>query len=252
MNISLQNQIILVTGASRGIGAAICRLLGQAGAKVALHYHRSKELVDNLTHEIGGGAHAFQADLGDPIACRQLVHKVTKHYGGLDVVVNNAGLAIESDIAEDLEAWLSAWEKTINVNTRAAAIISKEALLTFRGQGSGRFIFVSSRAAFRGDTPEYLAYAVSKAGMVALNRTLARYYGKEGITSFLIAPGFTKTDMAQQFIDRYGEAIVVDDLALNQLTTPDDIAPTVLFLASGYMDHATGCTIDINAGSYVH
>lgn len=87
--------------------------------------------------------------------------------------------------------------------------------------------------------------------MVAMSRSIARAYGKNNVKSFVVAPGFVKTGMARQFIEQYGEEIVINDLALNRLTEPTDIAPTVVFLASGYMDHATGCTVDINAGSYV-
>lgn len=112
-------------------------------------------------------------------------------------------------------------------------------------------IHISSRAGFRGDTAEYMAYAASKGGMLALSKSIARAYGKQHIYSFAIAPGFTLTDMAQQFVDKYGKDYILNDIALPEITLPKDIAPTVLFLASGHMDHATGTTIDINAGSYV-
>ena len=110
---------------------------------------------------------------------------------------------------------------------------------------------IASRAAFRGDTPDYLAYAASKAGMVALSKSIARAYGKEGIKAFSIAPGFTKTAMAQKSIDKYGEDFVVKDIALNNLTEPKDISPIVTLICSGKFDHGTGSCIDINAGSYV-
>jgi NAD(P)-dependent dehydrogenase (short-subunit alcohol dehydrogenase family) len=111
---------------------------------------------------------------------------------------------------------------------------------------------MASRAAFRGDTIDYLAYAASKGGMVSLTRSIARGFGKQNIKAFLIAPGFVRTEMAQEFIDFYGEEKTIADLALPKLTEPDDIAPLVVFLASGMADHATGGTFDINAGSYVH
>jgi NAD(P)-dependent dehydrogenase (short-subunit alcohol dehydrogenase family) len=97
-----------------------------------------------------------------------------------------------------------------------------------------------------------MAYAASKGGLVALTRSIARGFGKEGIVAFTLAPGFVRTDMAQDFIDQYGAGYVVNDLALNTLTEADDIAPFAVLLASGLADHATGCTIDLNAGSYVH
>ena len=111
---------------------------------------------------------------------------------------------------------------------------------------------IASRAAFRGDTPEMLAYAASKAGLVALMRSIARGLGKQGVKAFVVAPGFTRTDMAAAFVEAYGEAHAVSDLALDRMTEPEDIAPLVTLLASGLADHATGGTFDVNAGSYVH
>ncbi|MEM6526357.1 MAG: SDR family oxidoreductase, partial [Bacteroidota bacterium] len=118
-------------------------------------------------------------------------------------------------------------------------------------QGGGIIINISSRAARRGDTSDYLAYAASKGGLEAITKSIARAYGKKGITAFGVAPGFTRTDMAQDFIKAYGEDYVLNDLSLPELTEPKDIAQTVVFLASGLARHATGTTIDINAGSYV-
>jgi 3-oxoacyl-[acyl-carrier protein] reductase len=138
------------------------------------------------------------------------------------------------------------------VNLNAAALLCKRAVAHFQQQGGGRIISISSRAAFRGDTADYLAYAASKGGLVSLTRSLARAFGKQGIRAFIIAPGFTRTEMAQDFIDQYGEDYALNDIALERLTEPADLGPMVVLLASGLADHATGCTIDINAGSYVH
>ncbi|WP_317129010.1 SDR family NAD(P)-dependent oxidoreductase [Mangrovivirga cuniculi] len=113
-------------------------------------------------------------------------------------------------------------------------------------------INISSRAAYRGDTPDYLAYGASKGALVSLTKSIARAYGKDDIKAFEIAPGFTRTDMAQDFIDQYGENYALDDIALKNLTEPGDISPTIVFLLSGKADHLTGTSIDVNAGSYVH
>ena len=170
----------------------------------------------------------------------------------LDILVNNAGLAIDSPLDLDDERWLADWQYIMDVNLTACGILCREAVRHFKDRGGGRIINIASRAAFRGDIAAYLAYASSKGGMVALTRSLARAFGKDNIQAFVIAPGFTRTKMAQQFIDIHGEELVLKDIALNRLTEPEDIAPTVAFLASGLADHATGCTIDINAASYVH
>lgn len=251
MTISLTGKIILLTGASRGIGAAIARALGTAGATVALHYGNSRDAAEQLAEAIGNDSRAFGADLRETQNCESLMTAVLAAYGRIDVLINNAGIALP--IAQDasLSTWESAWQDTLQVNLVATAALCKLSLPHFIQQGNGRIIHIASRAAFRGDTPDYMAYAASKGGMVALSRSIARGYGKQGVKSFVVAPGFTRTDMAADFIEKYGEAYVVNDLALNSLTDPSDIAPTVVFLASGLMDHATGCTIDINAGSYV-
>jgi NAD(P)-dependent dehydrogenase (short-subunit alcohol dehydrogenase family) len=149
-------------------------------------------------------------------------------------------------------AWREAWDRTQAVNLRAPALLGRAALAHFAERGGGRIINIASRAAFRGDTPEYMAYAASKAGLVALTRSIARGYGKLNVKAFLVAPGFVRTEMAQQFFDAYGEAFALDDIALPALTEPEDLVPFVVLLASGLADHATGGTFDINAGSYVH
>ena len=120
-----------------------------------------------------------------------------------------------------------------------------------KAQQNGRIVMISSRAAFRGDTTDYLAYAASKGALVSLTRSIARHYGKEGIKAFLIAPGFTKTDMANEILSVYGEDFALKDIALKELARPEDMAPMVTLLCSGLADHATGTSIDINSGSYV-
>lgn len=251
MNINLSGQAILVTGASRGIGKAVAEALGAAGARVAVHYNRNAEPAIALAASLGNGSQAFQADLEQPEACSGLMAAVIASFGKVDCLINNAGIAEMSPLEAETD-WIASWQRTMAVNLTAVGILSRAALMHFRERKSGRFIHISSRAAFRGDTPEYLAYASSKGGLVALSRSLARYFGKEGIVSFLLAPGFVRTDMAQDFVDEYGEEYVLNDLALNKLTEPADLAPMCVLLASGLSDHATGCTIDINAGSYVH
>lgn len=243
--------ILLVTGASRGIGAEIARAMAASGAKVAVHCSASPEEAAQVAAACGSDARTFVADLADPAACQRLWAEVVAHYGRVDMLVNNAGVATAVD-DPSLDRWLEIWNHTLDVNLRAAALLCRLATDHFIANGGGRIINISSRAAFRGDQPDYIAYAASKGGMVALTRSIARGFGKQNIVAFNVAPGFTRTAMAQDFIDQYGEDYATSDLALTRLTEPKDIAPTVVFLASGLADHATGATIDINAGSYVH
>lgn len=243
---------VLVTGASRGIGRAAAEALALAGATVGVHYHRNEVAAQALADALGKGARIFQADLADADAAAGLFAEAVAAFGRVDVLVNNAGVAEGVALDADAGDWLAVWERTMAVNLRAVGVLCRAAAAHFVEHGGGRIVNVASRAAFRGDTPEYVAYAASKAGVVALTRSLARGLGKQGVVAFTLAPGFTRTDMAQPFIDQYGADYATSDLALDRMTEPEDIAPTVVFLASGQMDHATGCTIDLNAGSYVH
>jgi NAD(P)-dependent dehydrogenase (short-subunit alcohol dehydrogenase family) len=252
MHIDLSNTSVLVTGASRGIGAAVARAMGKAGAKVALHYRDQRERATALAAQIGPSAEVFQADLSSVEECTALWKAVVARFGRVNTLVNNAGIAISSPLEAATEGWVTEWDTTMAVNLRAPAILSKLAIEHFLQTGGGRIVNISSRAAFRGDQPAYLAYAASKGGLVALTRSVARGFGKAGVLAFNVAPGFTRTDMAKDFLDQYGEDYATNDIALARLTEPDDVAPFVVFLASGLGDHATGCTIDINAGSYVH
>ena len=251
MQIDLGNTSVLVTGASRGIGAAIALAMGKAGARVAVHYRERRQQAEALAAQIGA-AEIFQADLGRVAECTALWEAVTARFERINVLVNNAGIAISSPLETATEDWVAGWDATMAINLRAPAALSRLAIEHFRARGGGRIINISSRAAFRGDQPPYLAYAASKGGLVALTRSIARGFGKAGITAFNVAPGFTRTDMAKDFLDEYGESYVAGDIALQRLTEPADIAPLVVLLASGLADHATGCTIDVNAGSYVH
>lgn len=252
MQISLKNQRILVTGASRGIGRAIAEQLSTSGAEVLIHFNQSLEDAESLQKTLPTPSHLAPCDLADLGQVQGWLPELVNQYGKIDAVVNNAGIAISMPDDAPSAQWLAAWKQTMTVNVDALAIICKEFLEHARKNRNGRLINISSRAAFRGDTPDYMAYAASKSAMVGLTRSIARHYGKEGIKAFLIAPGFVRTDMAQGFMEQYGEDFALNDIALNRLTEPKDIAPMVALLCSGMADHATGSTIDINAGSYVH
>ena len=259
MTVDLAGRAALVTGASRGIGRSIARMLGAAGASVGVHYGRSQGAAEALADEIGAGSRAFGADLEAAGAAQALFDDALDAFGHVDVVVANAGTFEEAPLDAPLDDWLAAWDRTLAVNLRSVAELGRAAARHARDRRqrgeadvSGvavRLVTVSSRAAFRGDDPEYLAYAASKGGVVALTKSLARAGG--GLAAFGVAPGFTRTDMAAPYIERHGEAAAARGTALDRLTEPDDVAPTVVFLASGLADHATGTTVDVNAASYV-
>jgi NAD(P)-dependent dehydrogenase (short-subunit alcohol dehydrogenase family) len=251
MNISLKNQRILVTGASRGIGRAITRQLSESGAEVIIHYNSSQAEAESLQNQLKNPAHIEACDLSNSAEVVGFVPRLIKKYGPLSGLVNNAGISPTAPDTLPTGEWLQIWEKVMAVNATAVGILTKEFVDQAKIQENGRVVMISSRAAFRGDTPDYLAYAASKGALVSLTRSIARHYGKQGIKAFLIAPGFTRTDMANGILAEYGEEFALKDIALKELTLPEDIAPMVTLLCSGLADHATGTSIDMNAGSYV-
>jgi NAD(P)-dependent dehydrogenase (short-subunit alcohol dehydrogenase family) len=252
MQVDLAGKTVLVTGASRGIGRSLAEGLAGAGATVAVHFNQNRAAATDLADKLGHDARAFQADLANPDACERLFREVVETYGRLDVLVNNAGIALNLSPDMSMDKWRDGWDLTMAVNLRAVELLSRLAVDHFQRHDGGRIINISSRAAFRGDSPEYMTYAASKGGVVALTRSIARAYGKAGVCAFVLAPGFVRTEMAQEVIDEHGEDRVTGDLALERLTEPADLAPLVVLLASGLADHATGGTFDVNAGSYVH
>ncbi len=251
MNISLKNQRILVTGASRGIGRAIAKQLSESGAEVIIHYNSNKLEADKLKKELQNTSFTESCDLSDTEQVKGFIPRLVQKYGPISALVNNAGISPSAEDSLPTDEWLRIWEQTFSVNTTAVGILCKEFVDQAKIQQNGRIVNISSRAAFRGDTTDYIAYAASKGAIVSLTRSIARYYGKQGIKAFLIAPGFTRTDMANAILEEYGEDFALKDIALNELTTPEDIAPMIALLCSGLADHATGTSIDINAGSYV-
>ncbi len=258
MHIDLADSNILVTGASRGIGKEIVRQLHASGATVALHYGRSKAEAETIATELGSRVHLVQGDLEHVDESIAVWERGLAALGRIDVIINNAGTSIHSAIDTDTRVWARDWQRTTNVNLLACGILSKlfvEHTVAAHAAGTptgGRLINIASRAAFRGDTEDYIAYAASKGGVVAMTRSIARAFGKRGVKAFTIAPGWVMTDMAKQFMDEGGAETVLSELALPTLTEPTDVAPMIVLLASGLADHATGCTIDINAASYVH
>lgn len=251
MKIELSGTTVLVTGGSGGIGGAIARSLAEANATVALHYHRNRSGAERLVAQLGRKSQYFQSDLSLPENAFSLFHDVLEAYGAVDVLVNNAGVFKPSPLESNEETWLGDWNRTIAINLTSAGMLCHAAIVHFKKRGGGRIINIASRAAFRGETEDYLAYGASKGGLVSLSRSIARSFGKYNITSFVIAPGFVRTDMTAEYLDEHEHEVVERELALKRLTTPEDIAPLVTFISGGLMDHATGSTIDINAGSYM-
>ena len=248
--IDMTDRVVLVTGAAGGIGAATARALAGAGAQVVVHDLDPEGRVRELAAELGGLALA--ADLADPRGAAALWHEALAWRGRLDVLVNNAGIYEPADPEGELEAWVESWQRTLAVCLVSPATLCREAIATFRGQESGGIIVnLASRAAFRGEDAEYWHYAAAKAGVVAMTRTIARQYGRDGVTAFAVAPGFVNTPFNDPAVARHGLAVFAADTGLGEVAEPTDVANVIAFLASGLARHATGTTIDVNGASYV-
>jgi len=249
--IDLTGRIVLITGAAGGIGSATARTLARAGAKLVVHDVPGPALTA-LEEELGDGARALAADLRDRSMTAALWHDALALDGRIDVLVNNAGIYPPAPLDLDLAAWTAFWDLSLGVNLVAPAILCREAIATFTAQEEGGIIInMASRAAFRGEDPEFWHYAAAKAGIVAMTRTIARQYGRQGITAFALAPGYVDTAFNRPFAEKFGVEAAARDTGLGQVAQPQDVANVIAFLASGLARHATGTTIDINGASYV-
>ena len=232
---------ILLTGASRGIGAATLEHLRAAGHRVG-------------GHSTAGGNGLIAADFTDPTAPRALWEAAFDALDGrIDVLVNNAGIfEAVADNASD-EEWHAAWDRTLTINLQASADLSRHAIAHFRSSDlvGGRIVNVASRAAYRGDSPQHWHYAASKAGMIAMTKSIARGYAAENILAFAVCPGFTMTGMAEDYLGSRGGAKLLADIPLGRVADAGEIAETIRWLAVDAPPSATGAVIDVNGASYV-
>jgi 3-oxoacyl-[acyl-carrier protein] reductase len=245
------SRAILVTGASRGIGAAVARAFAAAGDRVAVHYGANRELADDVAAALPGEGHVVVgADLADPEAVRQMVDAAAEGLGGIDVLVNNAGIFEPHPLEETTyEQWQRGWQRTLGVNLTGAANVTWCAVRHMPA-GGGHIVNVASRGAFRGE-PRAPAYGASKAGMIAFGQSLARALGPRQIAVTAVAPGFTETDMAaEDLAGESGERRRAES-PLGRVATPEEVAAAVVFLASPEATMATGTVLDVNGASYL-
>ncbi|MEV0385126.1 SDR family oxidoreductase [Nonomuraea sp. NPDC050643] len=241
---------VLVTGASRGIGRAVAGAFATAGDRVAIHHRDSAQEAESLLGTLPGQGHAVvQADLADAEEVRRMVDAAAKALGGIDVVVNNAGVFLHHPVAEtSYEEWQAAWRRTLDVNLVGAANVTWCALRHM--PAGGRVINVSSRGAFRGE-PDSPAYGASKAGLNALGQSLAIALAPRGIAVAGVAPGFVETDMTNEHLKApRGDAIRAQS-PFGRVARPEEIAAAVLYLASPAAEWASGAVLDLNGASYL-
>ena len=234
-----QSLNILVTGTSRGIGRSIFE---------AFKGHRV------VGHSTRGGTDEVAADLDQPsAAARVWAEALDRLDGRIDVLVNNAGIFEAAPIDGSGEEWVAQWERTMRVNLTASAELCRLAVLHFkeRGDSGGRIVNVSSRAAYRGDSPEHWHYAASKAGMIGMTKSIARAYAAEGIYAFAVCPGFTVTGMVDDYLTSRGGGAFLKDIPLGRPADPEEVAEIVRWLAADAPASSTGAVIDVNGASYV-
>jgi NAD(P)-dependent dehydrogenase (short-subunit alcohol dehydrogenase family) len=243
---------VLVTGGSRGIGAAVAREFAAAGDRVAVHYGSSRAAALEVAASLQGGGHVVVgADLGDPEAVRAMVAEAAEGLGGLEVLVNNAGVFTPHPITETTyEEWQRAWRDTLAVNLLGAANATWCAVPHMIEAGGGRIVNVSSRGAFRGE-PRSPAYGASKAAIVAFGQSLARALGPHRIAVTTVAPGWTDTDMAADTLSGPRGDDIRAESPLGRVASAEDVARAVLYLASPQAEMASGTVIDVNGASFL-
>ena len=225
---------ILITGASRGIGAAIATALTSGATKtVALS--------------------SADGDLADPeTPARLWQQSLDRLDGRIDVLVNNAGVFEANPLGDSDADWLANWNRTLQINLTASADLCRRAVLHWQGrQAAGRIVNIASRAAHRGDSPSHWHYAASKAGMVAMTKTIARAYARDGILAFAICPGFTMTGMADEYLASRGGDKLLADIPLGRVAMPDEVAEMARWCALDAPASMTGAVLDVNGASYV-
>jgi len=252
MEISLNNQVVLVTGASGGIGAAIAELMAEAGASVILHYNKNKAAANGVIEKLKGAGHmVVQADLSNPNEIQHLIDQVKKKYKRLDLLVNNAGYYEEIDFLElSFDDWQKAWYRTININLTGTINLSFLVAKWMKQNGGGKMINITSRGAFRGE-PTAPAYGAAKAAVNSFGQSFAKALGKDNIYVYTIAPGFVDTAMMDDAIKEGRGDVLKSQSPLNRFAKPKEIARIVLFLASEGTENMTGCIIDSNGASYL-
>jgi 3-oxoacyl-[acyl-carrier protein] reductase len=243
---------VLVTGSSRGIGAAVAHAFAADGDRVAVHYASARAAAQQTLESLPGDGHVLvRADLRDPAAVLEMVDGAAEALGGIDVLVNNAGIFTPHPITTvSYEEWQQAWQDTIGINLVGAANVTWCAVRHMPTDGRGRIVNVSSRGAFRGE-PAQPAYGASKAGLIALGQSLARDLGSRRIAVTTVAPGFTETDMAAETLAGPDGDRRRRESPMGRVATSQEVAQAVLYLASAQAEFATGTVLDMNGASYL-
>jgi len=252
MEVGFDNKIVLVTGSSRGIGAAIATKFAELGATVVVHYAHDYTKARATFDKLHGSCHMLlQADLADPGDVQRLFDKVIRQKEKIDILVNNAGIYEETKWWEmDYESWQVHWKKTIDTNLTGMANLSFLVAKQMISQGYGRIINISSRGAFRGE-PHALPYGAGKAAMNSFGQSMAWALADKNVQVFTLAPGWVDTDMTHEILlSERGKAVAAQSL-MNRVAKPEELAHAVMLLAAPGNEYMSGCIIDMNGASYL-
>lgn len=246
------NKIVLVTGASRGIGRAVAQSFAERGARVVVHYNSNAAAAQKTVQSLPGGPHMIvQADIKNAAAVREMVAKTVQEMGRLDILINNAGIYQDHPLADvSYENWQKSWQLILDTNLTGAANATYCAAQQMIKQGGGRIVNISSRGAFRGE-PDAPAYGASKAGLNAMSQSLAKYLAPYNIFVGVVAPGFVQTDMARDHLTGPQGDAIRNQSPLGRVAQPEEVAYAALFLASEGSQFMTGAIIDVNGASYL-
>lgn len=250
--LSFANKTVLVTGSDRGIGRAVALQFAQAGARVALHFHSQQDAIEQVRSELAGSGHiAVQADLADTAAIDRMVNEAIAAFGQIDILVNNAGIYQTHPLdATQFDEWQRVWQETIAVNLLGSVHTAYTVARHMIPRRQGRIINITSRGAFRGE-PTAPAYAASKAGLNAFSQSIAQHLAPYGISVSAIAPGWVETEMSRSTLESSDGAAIRAQSGFDRVARPEEIAHTVLFLASDQAEFLTGGIVDVNGASYL-
>jgi len=250
----LEGKVVLLTGASGGIGSVTARALGARGAAVVAHYGANREGAEAAVGEISADRRLLvQGDLRVAGSARTLFADALAWRSPLDVVVVNAATLLETPFDGSDEQWDENWEATLRVNVLEPVSLMREAVRHFLDVGGGTIVVLSSWAAERGSAIARLsAYAASKAAVRNVAQTIAHNHAKDGILVYVLAPGIVHTPMSEiSAVARGGIEAVNAALAMGEMVPPDEVAELIAFLAAGRARHLSGATIDVNGATYI-
>lgn len=246
------NKVVLITGASRGIGRACAVLFAERGARVAINYQRNRAAAEETRALLRGEGHMLiQADVANPDEVERMVSAVVEQMEGLHILVNNAGIYEDHPLPNVTYAeWQAAWRRILEANLLGAANTIYCVARHMMTAGGGRIVNVSSRGAFRGE-PDAPAYGASKAGLNSMGQSLAKALAPHHIYVLTVAPGFVETDMAADMLEGPAGEAIRQQSPLGRVAKAEEVAYAVLFCAAEESAFSTGAIIDVNGASYL-